>query len=98
MTPKTNSPRNYCKPCAQLPEQRIIDLAIASVGRKWMKRNTIYIARPKWLKKRGANIPVFMELANLCLIFKNGELYRAFYSDVMTHVIKKQDYYIQVIN
>ena len=56
------------------------------------------MARYEWLKRHRLSYPVDMELPNLCLTIREGKLIRAFYSNVLTHVIKKQNYYIQILN
>ena len=79
-------------------DQLTVDSIIKSARKKPLKTNTLIIARYNWLKRRELQLPDDMELANACLIIKNGKEYRAFYSNTLTHVIKKQNYYIQVLN
>lgn len=43
-------------------------------------------------------LPEDLTVPNLCLTIKDGELIRAFYSETMTHVIKKLNYRIQILN
>lgn len=80
------------------PDQKTIKTALASSKKKQLKENAIIIARFEWLKRNKLKFPDGMELPNLCLKIKNGKLVHAFYSNVLTHVIKKQKYHIQILN
>lgn len=80
------------------PDQKTIKTVLSSAKKKPLKTNAIVIARYEWLKRHKLSLPEKMELPNLCLTIKEGKLIRAFFSNVMTHVIKKQKYYIQILN
>lgn len=92
------SSNNECKALKVIPDQKSIKFILASARKKPQQSNTVIIARYQWLKKHKLLVPNEMELPNLCLTIKNGKLIRAFYSDVLSHIIKKQKYFIQVLN
>ena len=93
-----NSANHECVAYKVIPDQLSIRIALASAKKKPQKRNTVIIARYQWLVKNKLKFPEKMELPNLYLTIKDGELIRAIYSNVLTHVIKKQNYVIQVLN
>lgn len=88
----------HCKASKEGPDQKTINLVIASAKKKPLQSNAVIIARHAWLKARNLKAPADMELANLCLMIKNGKAYRAIYSNVLTYIIKKQNYHIQILN
>lgn len=92
------SSNGHCKASKEAPDQKAIQIALASTKKKHKENNLVIIARYKWLLRNKIAVPKDMELPNLCLMVKHGKLVRAFFSNVMTHVIKKQNYYIQVLN
>lgn len=92
------SANNECRASKIVPDQKAISHAIASAKKKYLTTGIVVIARYKWLLKNKLPFPVDMDMPNLCLTVKDGKLIRAFYSNVLTHVIKKQNYYIQVLN
>ena len=67
-------------------------------AKKHLKKSTVIIARYDWMKRHKISYPVGMELPNLCLTVKDGKLIRAIFSNVLTHIIKKQNYFIQILN
>ena len=87
-----------CKPSSLMPDEKSINTVIASSKKEPLEKNAIIIARYGWLKKNNLPYPEKMELPNLCLTVSQGKLIRAFYCNVMTHIIKKQNYHIQVLN
>ena len=87
-----------CKASKVTPDQKTIKTILASAKKKQLEANAIIIARYEWLKRNKLKFPENMELPNLCLKIKNGKLAHAFYSNVLTHVIKKQKYFIQILN
>ena len=87
-----------CKASKAVPNQKAIKTTLASAKKKWLSNNAIIIARYEWLKRHDLMTPENMELPNLYLKIKNGYLANAFYSNVLTHVIKKQKYHIQILN
>ena len=89
---------NSCVASKIAPEQKAIRTILASAKKKPLQADTIIIARFEWLKRNKLSLPQGMELPNLCLTIKNGKLARAFYSNVLTHIIKKQRYFIQILN
>ncbi len=80
------------------PDQMAIKIALASAKKKHIVKSTVIIARYNWLKRNKIKFPENMELPNLCLTIKDGKLIRAFFSSVLTHIIKKQNYHIQILN
>ncbi len=80
------------------PDQKSIKSVLASAKKKPLKENAIVIARYNWIKRRKMLLPEDLTVPNLCLTIKNGELVRAFYSETMTHIIKKLNYRIQILN
>lgn len=92
------SPKGQCKASKVIPNQKAINVAIAASKKKPQKENTVVIARYQWLKKHKLPYPEKMELPNLCIVIKNGKLKSAFFSNVLTHIIKKQNYYLQILN
>lgn len=89
---------SHCS-CSKLrPDQYSINMILQAAKKKQQKQNFVIIARFQWLEKRGLQWPERMNLPNLCLIIKNGKLEKAFYSNTLTHIIKKQNYIIQVLN
>ena len=81
-----------------VPEQKAITSALRCAKKRKLKDNLVIIARYQWLVRNKLNLPTDMDTPNLCLTIKEGRLIRAFYSTVMTHVIKKQRYFIQILN
>lgn len=92
------SPKGQCKASTVVPDQKAINVVIAASKKKPQKENTVLIARYQWLKKHKLPFPEKMELPNLCIVIKNGKLKSAFFSNVLTHIIKKQNYYLQILN
>ena len=94
----SSNPNGACK----APEIRPDELSVTRVLKTSKKRpkesNTIIIARYYWLKRNKLPLPPNIELANLCVTIKDGKLKRAFYSNALSHVIKKQKYYMQILN
>jgi hypothetical protein len=88
----------HCAASKLRPDPISIKTTLAKVEKKIQHGNHVIIARYKWLKNRGLQIPDGMELPNLCLMIKNKKLIRAFYSNILSHIIKKQKYDIHVIN
>jgi hypothetical protein len=87
-----------CEEIKFVPDQKTIKIILASAKKKQLKANAIIIARYEWLKRNKLKFPENMELPNLYLKIKNGKLVQVFYSNVLTHVIKKQNYFIQILN
>lgn len=92
------SANNETKASKFVPEQKAILSALRCAKRRKLNHNLVIIARYQWLVRHKLNLPTDMDMPNLCLTIKQGKLVRAFYSSVMTHVIKKQHYFIQVLN
>ncbi len=89
---------NECKASRLIPSQEAIQAAIQCVRKKRLETNIVVIARYQWLTRNHFDFPLEIELPNLCLEIKDGKLKRAFFSNVLTHVIKKQRYFILVLN
>lgn len=87
-----------CKASRTSPDQKTIKAVLASAKKKPLKSDAIIIARYSWLKKRKLFVAEDIELPNLCLKIKEGRLVHVFYSNTLTHVIKKQRYHIQILN
>jgi len=87
-----------CRASRVTPDQKTINTILASAKKKRLETNLIIIARYDWLKRNKLKFPENMELPNLCLKIKGGKLTHVFYSNVLTHVIKKQKYVIQILN
>jgi hypothetical protein len=87
-----------CKTAKVAPDQKTIKTILASAKKKQLQTNAIIIARFDWLRRNKLKFPENMELPNLCLKIKGGKLVHVFYSNVLTHVIKKQNYFIQILN
>jgi len=81
-----------------VPDQKSVIKVLASAKKKQLETDAIIIARYNWLKRNKVKLPENMELPNLYLKIKNDKLIHTFYSNVLTHVIKKQRYYIQILN
>ena len=92
------SANGECKAGKVSPDQKAIKIALASAKKKHLQKSTVIIARYDWMKRNKISFPENMELPNLCLTVKNGKLIRAFFSNVLTHIIKKQNYHIQILN
>jgi hypothetical protein len=92
------SPQGLCKASGTVPDSNLINRVLASARKKQRAGHLIIIARTSWLQNTNTIMPVNMPLANLCVVVKNEALDRAFFSSTMTHVIKKQNYYIQILN
>lgn len=80
------------------PDPKTIKVVLAAAKKKPLKSNAIIIARYDWLKKHKLPVPTGMELPNLYLKIKNGILKSCSYNNVLVHVIKKQNYHIQILN
>jgi hypothetical protein len=95
---KTN-PGDCCKTSKIRPDQESVKKVIKAAWQRPIQAgNAIIIARHKWLIRNKIPFPERMYLPNLCIFIKNGNLKFAFYSNILTHVIKKQNYHIQIIN
>jgi hypothetical protein len=92
------SSKGACKIANSIPDQKSINIILAHAKKKPLQSNAIIIARYQWLIRHKLNTPAEIEDPNLCLTIKNGKLIRAFYANVLTHVIKKLKYSIQVLN
>jgi hypothetical protein len=92
------SANNECKASRVIPDQNAINLAIRSAKKKHFTNKAIIIVRYQWLIKNKFRVPENMDMPNLCLTIQDNKVVRAFYSSVMTHVIKKQKYNIQILN
>ncbi len=92
------SANNERKASKIAPDQKAINRAITSAKKKYLNCSIIIIARYQWLRRNKLSFPIDMDMPNLCLTVKDGKLIRAFYCTVLTHIIKKQNYYIQVLN
>ncbi len=89
----------WCRTSKTKPDEKSIKQAIAASKKKPIEEGyAILIARYQWLNRQKLLILGDLELPNLCLVIKAGKLRRAFYSDTLTHIIKKQRYNIQVLN
>ena len=88
----------HCKKSQTVPDQKSIILAINMAKKDFKDGNLIVIGRFAWLERHKLQIPGDMEFANICVMIKGGKIERAFYSNVLTHVIKKQNYNIQILN
>lgn len=94
---KTSS-QGLCRISNLVPDQNAIQMVLTSARKKSREGNLIIIARMAWLNNHKVVTPVGMELPNLFIVIKKGKLHRAFFSSTLTHVIKKQNYYIQMLN
>jgi len=90
--------QDACKIINARPAQDSIIAVLSATLHKISNPNIILIARHQWLKRRGLEIPAEEELLNLCITIKNGKLIRAFYSNTLTNIIKKQNYEIWILN
>jgi hypothetical protein len=88
----------HCKYSKLAPDQESVIVAIQRARKKPLAGNAIIILRYNLLKNMKLQIPENMEMANLCLIFKGGKEYLGFYSNDLTHIVKKQNYHIQILN
>jgi len=79
-------------------DKKTIETVLAAAKKRPLKTNAIVIARYEWLKKHKLIFPTDMELPNLYLKIKNGKLTNSTYNNVLVHVIKKQNYHIQILN
>ncbi|MCB9186756.1 MAG: hypothetical protein H6601_08420 [Flavobacteriales bacterium] len=61
-------------------------------------KNLIIIARQRWLKEQGIKIPTQTGNLNLLVKIVNGHLTSCFYSPDMMNIIRKQNYFIQILN
>jgi hypothetical protein len=87
-----------CKTSRLTPDQDSVRKVLEMAHPKHRKGNLIVIARWRWLRYNGLQLPDDAQHPNLCLTISNGQLIRAFYSSTLTHIIKKQSYFIQVLN
>lgn len=94
----STSPHGACKVTEAKPDEISVTRVLKSSKKKPKASNTIIIARYEWLKRNKLSLPSNIELPNLCVTIKEGKLIRAFYSNVLSHIIKKQKYYIQILN
>jgi hypothetical protein len=93
-----NGAQGLCFRSMIRPDEKSINMTLQSSRKDHLQKWTVIIARFDWLKRNKLMIPDDIELANLCLVVKDGKLDRAFYSSTLTHVIKKQRYYFQILN
>jgi len=94
----SSNPNGACKATEVKPDELSVVRVLRSSKKKPKESSTIIIARYEWLKRNKLPLPPNIELANLCVTIKEGKLIRAFYSNVLSHIIKKQKYYIQILN
>lgn len=88
----------HCEASKEAVDQKTIDVVIASAKKKQIESNAVIITRYAWLKAKKLKIPTNIGLTNLFVMIKKKEAYRAIYSNVLTHIIKKQNYHIQILN
>ncbi len=93
-----NGAQGLCFRSKIQPDEKSINLTLQSSRKAHLQKWTVIIARFNWLKRNKLMVPEDIELANLCLVVKKGKLDRAYYSSTLTHVIKKQRYYFQILN
>jgi hypothetical protein len=93
-----NGAQGLCHQSRIRPDEKSINLTLQSSRKGRLQKWTVIIARFDWLKRNKLMVPEDIELANLCLVVKKGKLDRAYYSSTLTHVIKKQRYYFQILN
>lgn len=91
-------PNNHCRASSMIPDQHSLKFAISKAYENRLSGNLIIILRFEYLNRHKLKYPLDMELPNLCLFIKDGKLTRAFYSNSLTHIIKKQNYFIQILN
>ncbi len=94
---KTNSNAG-CKPSRLIPDVKTIKHVLAASKKKALEKNSVIIVRYAYLKKHKLTLPTDIEFPNLVLTITPGNLKYACYTDVMNHIIKKQNYEIYVIN
>lgn len=80
------------------PNEEPLQWILSKISKRHLQTNVIVIARFKWLKRNRIKIPANIELPNLYIKVKQGRLIHAYYTDILTHVIKKQNYYIKILN
>lgn len=80
------------------PNPQTLAKVLEHANPKYRSGNHIIIARYRWLRYNELPMPEDMELPNLCITIKNGKPLRAFYDNRLTHIIKKQNYTIQILN
>jgi len=97
-TLSVNNSKNEVKQSRVTPDEASIALAMASAKKEPLNKNMIIIARYRWLVRRKLAIPGLIELPNLYITIKEGKLIRASYDNILPHIIKKQRYYIQILN
>lgn len=87
-----------CIVSKERPKDSTVLRAMASAHEKHCHGNLIIIARNQWLRFNGQVMPKDLIIPNLCITITNGLLNRAFYSEDLAHIIKKQSYFVQVLN
>lgn len=93
-----SSSKNELKSSRGTPDEESIALTLASAKKEPLNKNMIIIARYRWLVRNKLAIPDQIELPNLYIAIKEGKLIRARYDNILPHIIKKQRYYIQILN
>jgi hypothetical protein len=87
-----------CKISEQRPDDSSVLQALVRAHEYQCSGNLIVIVRNRWLKFNGLSTPNDLNYPNLCVTITNGILNRAFYSEDLSHIIKKQSYFIQLFN
>jgi hypothetical protein len=93
-----NGAQGQCKKSNFRPDEKSIKRTLQASKKAHLQKWTVIIARFDWLKRNKLTIPDDIELANLCIVVKEGKIDRAFYSSTLTNVIKKQRYFFQILN
>lgn len=89
----------HCNISKYRPDRKsIARVILATKNRLLEKENVLIIARFRWLAVKSLFMPDDMEIPNLCIMIKNKKLIRAFYSDTLTHIVKKLNYFIVILN
>lgn len=89
----------HCSISRYKPDKISIRQTLLTVDTKiYDLEKVIIIARYRWLLSRKLFLPDDLEVPNLCLMINNKKLIRAFYSETLTHIIKKIKYYVFILN
>lgn len=88
---------NQCSRSKVCPSDNAI-LSTLLNSKKMNHKRLVVIARTAFLIRNRIPFDTEMDQCNLCIIIKEGIIHRSYFSNTLTHVIKKTTYHIEVLN
>lgn len=90
--------QGLCERSRFLPSTADITRVLRAVNDDIFQKDTILIARHKWMKTHLYIIPESTKILNLCIEIKNRTVIRAFFSETLQKILLKLNYQVIVLN